>query len=402
MPKARKIKRNPIRATGAFLMNPKRKKAVAKRGRPWVTTPVKKAVAKKATKATHVKPARDYKNVHHTEGLVREHYRRVKNPVPFRRFAALRRPALAKRIAFRRAWLAHHPKVAARILNPKKKPRKGKRKNPGMVASTISSAQGVASKIPLIGGLLSSALGYIVPMVLGAIGVEPTMQLAKFTGQYVPNMNSSLFYLGTGIITAALAKMLLPKTGFVSGDMAGRIALAIASGAGAVAYYKHRSGDSKDMGSEMGALEVAMGDGFGFAEAIAPLGMFGGLTDGGVDVGAIEAMYSGATAQDVADAPGDLDYGELETVLAGPRAWRKRYGKPGKGGMAHKKGHRHGWLIHLLGYEKVQELAKLDPETRRNYIAQIKAEAVQKANALLSAGSPAATAQEMGALALAY
>ena len=94
-------------------------------------------------------------------------------------------------------------------------------------------------KIPLIGGALASMVSLAPTALFGAVMVEPTMMMAKLLGRYVPSLPAPIFY--------ALA----PST-------KDKLAIAAASAAGGVAYYKFRTsgGAPETVADEVGALEL--------------------------------------------------------------------------------------------------------------------------------------------------
>lgn len=119
---------------------------------------------------------------------------------------------------------------------------------------TRRNAASMLKKIPLIGGALANMVSLAPTALFGAVAVEPTMMAVKLLGRYVPNMPAPLFYALGGLLVAAVIKSkfipLAPST-------KDKLAIAAASAAGGVAYYKFRTGGAAESTSdEMGALEL--------------------------------------------------------------------------------------------------------------------------------------------------
>lgn len=116
----------------------------------------------------------------------------------------------------------------------------------------ISKTSASLAKIPILGGFLSFA-----PFAaIGAIMVEPAMWIQDFLGRYVPAFPAPLFYALSGLLLAGLIKMLPGK--FLSAGTKDKLAVAAASAAGGVAYYKWRSngGVTETVAEELAGLEI--------------------------------------------------------------------------------------------------------------------------------------------------
>ena len=177
---------------------------------------------------------------------------RRRNPVRRRRTA---RRAVARRNPRRRTYAAKRrrnsskrraPKVVYRYRakNPKRRRKNTRRRNPGFAATL--------RKVPVVGPMLASMAGFTPQAIFGALSVEPTMWIAKMAAPYVPMVPASLFYPITGLFTAALVQY-LP---FGSPAMKKQLAIAVASAAGGVGYYKARTGADAEMAAEAGMLEL--------------------------------------------------------------------------------------------------------------------------------------------------
>ena len=116
-----------------------------------------------------------------------------------------------------------------------------------------ASLQRMLKKVPVVGGMLAKMAAFAPYSAFGALGVEPTMIAAKFLGPYLPQVPASVFYAGTGLLVAALIQNFLP----VAPATRAKLAIAVASAAGGVGYYKWRTGQDTDVATETGALMLS-------------------------------------------------------------------------------------------------------------------------------------------------
>ena len=179
---------------------------------------------------------------------------RRRNPVRRRRttrraVARRRNPSRRRRYTARRrnGRKSKAPKVVYRYRtrNPRRRRKNTRRRRNPTFAATLK-------KIPLVGGILANMAGFAPQAVFGAISVEPTMMAAKFLAPYVPMVPASMFYPLTGLLVASLVQY-LP---FGSAAMKKQLAIAVASAAGGVGYYKARTGADAEMAAEAGMLEL--------------------------------------------------------------------------------------------------------------------------------------------------
>lgn len=273
-------------------------------------------------------------------------------------------------------------------------PRRGKRRNPlltnpirirrrrnpsgGHMLSGISGmAQKWARKIPLVGGVLGLAIGSLGAAVGGAVGVLPTSYLMPHIDQWIPEMVKPYAYTLSGALLSALVTKSPVKFPYQS-----QLAIGVAAAGGAVDMVRWRAGKSQQLGlEEMGSDD--MGD------------EFGEVGDDGSRFAATE--YSDADLSD-ADYMGDDMTGEeiAAAELGRSHYWRKARIHKAKArdarnagessGNAGKPFARHGWLAYLLGFDAVQELAKMPENQRRAVIAKLKFEAKMSAKKLMAQG----------------
>lgn len=113
---------------------------------------------------------------------------------------------------------------------------------------------GMLKKIPLLGGLLGSAFGFLPFAAFGALGTEPILWAASGIGRFLPGIPTSLLYALSGTAIAAAVASFLPG---VSPETRKKLAIAVASAGGGIAYYKWRTGEDTDAATEIGALELS-------------------------------------------------------------------------------------------------------------------------------------------------
>ena len=267
--RTKRTRRNPIRTTGALIINPRRRKRrTTKRRTRRNALQIRKNTRRRTTKRR--------RSTRRNTLQIRKNRRRRSTR---RRTTARRRRRNGTKRGMRR-------KTARRAYSRRRNgTRKGQRRRTARRAymkrrrntrakDMISKLSNKLAKIPVLGGFLSFA-----PYgAAAALMVEPVMMLQQVLGRYVPNMSAPLFYGAAGMVAAGLIKiahkMFLKK--FISAYTADKLAVAAASAGGAIAYYKFRSqGNTSDtVAEELGALELR-----GFS---GPLGMlelrgFGGF-----------------------------------------------------------------------------------------------------------------------------
>lgn len=191
----------------------------------------------------------------------------------------------------------------------------------------------------LLGGL---ALG----LIAGTAWVRGNPMLAQGTA-----------LLGTGMAAAGVAVGLAQgELGLFGGggDEEEELgALALENGLGALALENFGDG----MYAETAPLSADMGD-LGYGQS--SLG---------------DALYSGP----------DFSAEEGQAILNGPAAWGRRFGAPPRSVMrlsgrpshlAGRRGHRWGWLVKVLGWERARAVAAMAPKDRVAFIKKLRESAV--------------------------
>lgn len=280
-------RKNPVRSIGALLINPrggrlKRRNPAQKQGvggytrvRPWTTYPAKKRKAalrfarSTPSRATIVKmkanPRKRHSKRRHSmkrNGL----FMARRNPV--RRSArGLRRRSRARRnpLFIQRSNPLFIQRTNGRKRkHSKRRARHGFRRNPA----------NMLSKIPIVGGLLASASSFLLPAGFGAVAVEPILALTQFAAPYLPLwMPFSATIVVGGVVLGAVVKRYGPFAAATND----KLAVAVASAAGGIAYYEWRNGGDGPVGPKAG-LMIASGMGSPIAGAIMGNAQIGALT----------------------------------------------------------------------------------------------------------------------------
>lgn len=265
----RRARKNPFRTVGALIVNPRkrrtRRKAKANRRRVRKNPLLVRANRRRRSRKVSARPNRRRRVVARSN----RRRRARKNPLLVRANPRRRRSRRHVRANSRRR---SHRRVRRNALlvrtnrrrSHRRRPRHNRRRHSLRVrrnSGAVGGIQAMLRKIPLLGGVLSSMVGLVMPAALGALSVEPTMQAARLLGGYVPQMPSTLFYPAVGLLIAAVVKGFGGK--FMSAQLVDKLAVAAASAGGAVGYYKWRTGQESDMAGELGLLDYA-----GFGEGL--------------------------------------------------------------------------------------------------------------------------------------
>ena len=280
--------------------------------------------------------------------------------------------------------------------------------------------QATLKKIPFVGGTLAAMVDFLPQALFGAVSVEPTIMVAKFLSPYMPQMPASVFYGATGLLVASLVRF-IPGLTKSTKD---KLAIAVASAAGGVAYYKMRTGSDTEMASEAGMLELRGVGNLGGLLQVRPYAgmsaghqtmfaghgghhhgghyglhsaggvvsnpagygaypyqvMTGGSPFSGPIAGTLGLHYGDASLVDALAVGNDLDQHEINAIANG--SWDFAFqpasslvGAAAGNGMsrhAGKPGHRWGWLIKLIGEDSFRALAALPPKHQITIINQTK------------------------------
>lgn len=280
-------------------------------------------------------------------------------------------------------------------------------------------------KIPLIG---STAQKFVAPLAFGAAAGVVHYGGVKLLQRYAPQYARFISPVAGSVAGSFVAALLLmgnkiPGLKKVSAETRQQVAAAaLVVGGGLDAYraLSRNMGDLGDLGAEvplydfsgigvdlgglgvdMGALGVDLGDGGAFDVVPLPqnMGSPALLTGGMID-------YSGAHMGDAMSSPADLSIEEGEAALAGPASWHSRFGQPpvirtshgGHSPYAGRPGHRFGWLIKLIGFDRFRQIAALPPGQRVAFIAQMKQQSIALADTRIAGAEMSGIGVDMGAV----
>jgi len=288
--------------------------------------------------------------------------------------------------------------------------------------------EGLARKIPVVGNTVA---GYVSPILVGvAVGAVHYGLMKGLSA--VPAIKSVLRTISPVKFTAqgavvATALNFLPVG---SKELRNQVAVGALLVGGALDIYRFLSDKVGDLGdldldgddldgddlagdddddldglalsdmsglalSDMSGLALSETAGFGdgMAYDVVPFAK-GSVVD-----------YSGASLADAYYAPADLSVQEGQAALSGVHAWHQTFGDApvqainyngqGISSLAGRPGHRFGWLICLVGWERFAKIAALSPEKRVALLEQIKAQAIATVEQQTAAAA-SATASTVG------
>ena len=289
------------------------------------------------------------------------------------------------------------------------------RKNQGL--PFVDTAASIVDKVPVIGGPLAEFVPTLAVAGVSGLGV---LYLHKFMEEkdYVPVWAEPYSYTLVGL-GGAMATLAIPVGNLSTRrTLAAGMAMVGVFGDLITHFNKPAAVDMAMMEGEMGALAFKANRGYG---ALAYKGgalnnpgygayeyTGGALNNPGYGALAykqnptfrgpahpeihygqadVNGAYMNAENGDAAYAPGDFDMQEAQVLMMGPQAFFQKFGKPAhsmynrsKGGAsthAGKHGHRWGWMIKLVGFKGMQQLASMPTQARRQMIAQLKTQAQQ-------------------------
>jgi len=412
---ALRLKSNPAPRSGAlFVSNPRKRKSVRKNRavkklrvvRKRKNTAKKRVVRKNRKNPVRAKKLRVVRKRKNTakKRVVRKNR---KNPVRKRRVIAKRRrnPIRKRKNVMRKRKNVmrkrKNPMRKRRVMrkarkNPKRKTRII-RKNP-MTLAFLKPIENLVSKVPVIGKKVAP---YTQPAIIamaggaGVVGGMMTVGRLPVVGQYAKYpfghaFGATVMGLGLAVVSAFLPVKPATKKA---------LALSFAGAGGAInAGQLMMCGFDlqacKDQNLAMLGADVDNADvldvdpvagvhlGDGMYYEVQPLA---GVAHDMAGIDYDNAQYGDANA-----CPADLSPVEGEMAMRGRDAFMAKFGTAPKrmagqkrymSVMAGKQGHRWGWLIKSLGWQRFSQLAQLPPAQRRKLIAKLKASAIQASQA---------------------
>ena len=252
-------------------------------------------------------------------------------------------------------------------------------------------------RIPLVGPFLGTMLASAGSAVFGAAAMYPVVHGVTYVERYFPSLRADAAFAVAGFALAGLVGV----ANKVSGGKipyAREASVALATAGSAIGAYKMYTGAGgatvaeEKAGMYAGELAGYAGtDAMGWPGDIAVVPMtqqaYGSSRE---DIAAVQGMYGDSSWA-------DADLGamggtfamipeERQAALAGPAAWRASFPSPRiTGGMlqraraagdrpsqhAGQPGHRYGWMIDAIGFERFQKFAALSPAAQEAMIPQL-------------------------------
>jgi len=275
---------------------------------------------------------------------------------------------------------------------PKRNTVRRKRRNTNAVSAfgnrIAAPIQRVVGKVPVIGSI---AKQFVAPLVVGAAAGAVHYYGVKALQRYAPNVAEKIQpvqftvagSLVAGILLSGGKIPVLKKVSAKTRQQIAAAALILGGGLDTYRFLSSKMGDLGDLDDSMplydySGLGVDLGD--GGAYDVVPLGALA------FDGDAID--YSGAEFSDALAAPDDLSVEEGEAALGGAAHYAAAFGpcpvtrtrRGGMSGLAGRPGHRFGWLIKLVGFDRFQKIAALPPEQRVALIQQMKQQSMALAD----------------------
>lgn len=273
--------------------------------------------------------------------------------------------------------------------NPMKKTRII-RHNP-MQLSFLKPVEKLVKKIPLIGKHVAPYTQPALVAMIGGAGVAGGMNYVGAVPYSDKVYGNAFGYTLMGLSLAVLSAVLPVKT-------ATKKALAISfAGAGGALNAAQLMMCGFDLQACAEQNKQLLGASTASAEAVAGLGdgmyyEIEPLSGVAVDMAGID--YETAHYGDASACPHDLSAMESQMAIHGRDAFLGHFGaipqrmageKQYHSAMAGKHGHRWGWLIKSLGYQRFAQLAMLPPMQRKKLIHKLKASAIQASKATFDA-----------------
>lgn len=290
------------------------------------------------------------------------------------------------------------------------------RKNPGsMLLGGLDRLGAMVSGVPGVGGFLGPK---VTPLGLGAAVGAVHFYALQYLGPKLPSLGAQIGALVGQEDAGYRAGETAQKFGYTIGGVAVASALAlgrrfapkmfdattvnvIGTGAmlvgAAVDFIDYMRGDDASVAAD----DMA----FTGEEALNGLAYTGGQLNGvaytggelnglaytggnlnGVHMNGMHSLneaYLRAPFDDAAYSGADFDASEGQAMMSGAYGYMNRFGLPamrngrrsGPSSMAGKHGHRWGWLVRMIGWERAAKLAAMSPDKRCAIINQLRGQA---------------------------
>jgi len=301
-------------------------------------------------------------------------------------------------------------KNAGYQLNRRRNPSEG-----GFNLAILRPVEGLVAKFPILGSPVAKAMGFVVFGALAGATHYYGVKAVRYVGGMLPapvqkvgGFLAPVGYSLTGVLANyAIQRLPIP---FLSDAQKKSLGVAAMIAGGVLDVFRALKGQSSDLGDLDGD------DDFGDGQAydVVPLSGIGqGYGAIGEGMGAIgEGMgdagdYGDAEMADAYYSGPDLDGYEGEAAMYGAHAYRSTFGAPPKRASrvvspfsrhAGRRGHRWGWLIKAVGYERFQAIAAMEPEARCALIAELRKQAMATVDAKLARKEMAGIGEGMGGI----
>ena len=284
-------------------------------------------------------------------------------------------------------------KNAGYQLNRRRNPSEG-----GFNLAILRPVEGFVAKFPILGSPIAKAMGYVAFGALAGATHYYGVKAVRWVGNKFPvvqpvgNFLAPVGYSLTGVLANfAIQRLPIP---FLSDAQKKSLGIAAMVAGGVLDVFRALKGQSGDLGDldgddfgDGGAYDVVPLSGIGEGMGAIGEGM-GAIGEGMGDAG----DYGDAEMADAYYSGPDLDGYEGEAAMYGAHAYRSTFGAPPKRASrvvspfsrhAGRRGHRWGWLIKAVGYERFQAIAAMEPEARCALIAELRKNAIASVDAKL-------------------
>lgn len=324
------------------------------------------------------------------------------------RYARGQGVAFPHKDAVRRA--KSYKKPYASDVGPATGPKKTMTKAAAKKRYAQARSNGLALENPSFRGVTSYLTGYAVPVVVtgGAAGAVHSLaasygvteRIASFAGK-VPVVGTfvedRLPFTLQGLLVGSALAAVAPMIGGTAGKylaLTGGAALVFGGGIDAFNFVTVRALESEasptaGIESELGALALG-GLALDNTSTLAGLALdnVGALGDLAMTNGSLDSddLYGQASFADAYYCGADFSVEEGQALLNGKSSWTSIFGTPsvrmasrqavGASHLAGKAGHRWGWLIRLVGFERACAICALPPKKRVALIAKLRQAAI--------------------------
>lgn len=287
-----------------------------------------------------------------------------------------------------------------------------RRNGGGFNLAILRPVEGLVAKFPILGSPIAKAMGYVAFGALAGATHYYGVKAVRYVGGLLPapvqKVGSFLAPVGyslTGVLANyAINKLPIP---FLSDAQKRSLGIAAMIAGGVLDVFRLIKGQSSDLGDaddfgDGGAYDVVPLSGIG--EGMGGIGQgMGAIGEGMGDAG----DYGDAELADAYYSGPDLDGYEGEAAMYGAHAYRSTFGAPPKRASrvasplsrhAGRRGHRWGWLIKAVGWERFQAIAAMEPEARCALIAELRKNAIASVDAKLGRKEMGAIGEGMGAI----